>query len=45
MTEEGPVVIAVEGDSILITESLDQSTTERLKQELFGSLAAPARAN
>ena len=40
LTEEGPVVIAVEGDSILITESLEQSTTEHLTQELFGSYVA-----
>jgi hypothetical protein len=40
LTEEGPVVIAVEGDGVLITESLDQSTTEQLEQELFGISAA-----
>ena len=28
LTEEGPVVIDVRGDSVLITESLDQPTTE-----------------
>jgi hypothetical protein len=43
MTEEGRVVIAVEGDSILITESLDQSTTEHLEQELFGSYVAAGK--
>jgi len=43
MTEEGPVVIAVEGDSILITESLEQSTTEHLEQELFGSYVAAGK--
>jgi hypothetical protein len=43
VTEEGPVVIAVEGDSILITESLDQSTTEHLEQELFGSYVAAGK--
>ena len=31
LTEEGPVAIDVEGDSVLITESLDQTTTERLQ--------------
>ena len=34
-TEEGPVVIDVAGDSLLITEGLDQSTTERLEHELL----------
>jgi hypothetical protein len=34
-TEEGPVVIAVEGNTVLITESLDQSTTEVLEKELL----------
>jgi hypothetical protein len=43
MTEEGRVVIAVEGDSILITESLEQSTTEHLEQELFGSSVATGK--
>jgi len=40
LTEEGTVVIDVEGDSVLITEGLDQPTTEQLKQELFGALVA-----
>jgi len=43
VTEEGPIVIVVEGDSILITESLDQSTTEHLRQELFGSYVAAGK--
>jgi hypothetical protein len=42
-TEEGPVVIAVEGDSILITESLDQPTTEHLQHELLGSYVAAGK--
>lgn len=37
LTEEGPVVIAVQADRVLITESLDQPTTEQLEQELFGA--------
>ncbi len=37
LTDEGPVVIVVNGDSVLITESLDEPTTERLRQELFGA--------
>ena len=43
LTEEGPVVIAVEGDGVLITESLDQPTTEHLEQELFGTFAAAGK--
>lgn len=35
LTEEGPIVIAVQGDTVLITESLDQPTTEHLEQELL----------
>ncbi len=31
LTEEGPVVIEVQGDSVLITESLDEPTTENLE--------------
>ncbi len=42
-TEEGPVVIAMEGDTVLVTESLDQSTTEHLEQELFGSYVAAGK--
>ncbi len=41
LTEEGPVVIAVAGDTVLVTESLDQAVTERLEGEVFG---APAGA-
>jgi len=36
LTEDGPVVIAVDHESVLITESLDQATTERLERELLG---------
>lgn len=43
LTEEGPVVIAVEGDSLLITESLDQPTTEQLEHELFGAFVATGK--
>jgi len=35
LTEEGPVVIDVEGDTVLIVESIDQPTTEKLQQEVF----------
>jgi hypothetical protein len=40
LTEEGPVVIDVNSDSVLITESLDQPTTERIEHELFASPTA-----
>jgi hypothetical protein len=40
LTEEGPVVIVVQAASVLITESFDQATTERLEQELLGIAAA-----
>jgi hypothetical protein len=38
LTEEGPVVIVVQASSVLITESFDQATTERLEQELLGTI-------
>ena len=40
LTEEGPVVIDVQGDTVLVTESLDQITTDKLDQEVFGTVAA-----
>src|SRR5437588_936341 len=40
LTEEGPVVIEVAGDTVLVTESLDQETTERLEHEVFQQVAA-----
>jgi hypothetical protein len=40
LTEEGPVVIDVRSDSVLITESVDQPTTEQLERELFGTFVA-----
>jgi len=43
LTEEGPVVIAVERDGVLITESLDQPTTEQLEHELFEPETPPVR--
>jgi hypothetical protein len=43
LTEDGPVVIAVEGDGLLITESLDQPTTEQLEHELFGAFVASGK--
>jgi hypothetical protein len=40
LTEAGPVVIDVEGDTLLITESVDQPTSDRLEQEVFPAVAA-----
>ena len=40
LTEDGPVVIEVEGDTVLVTESLDQAAGERLEQEVFQPTAA-----
>jgi hypothetical protein len=35
-TEEGAVVIEQQGDKVLVTESLQDATTETLKKEVFG---------
>jgi hypothetical protein len=43
LTEDGPVVIAVAGDTVLVTESLDQPSTEKLEQEVLGASAGAAR--
>ncbi len=40
LTEDGPVVINVQGDTVLVTESLDQITTDQLEPEVFGAVAA-----
>jgi hypothetical protein len=40
LTEEGPVVIEVKGDLVLVTESLDQETTGKFERELLGGNAA-----
>jgi hypothetical protein len=40
LTEDGPVVIAVKGNTIMVAESMDQSATERAEQQLFGVTAA-----
>ncbi len=36
MTEEGTVVIEEQGDTVLVSESLDAATTETLEKEVFG---------
>jgi hypothetical protein len=38
-TEEGPVVIDVKGDTILVTESLEPGLTEQFRQAVLGSAA------
>ncbi len=40
LTEDGPVFIDVQGDTVLVSESLDQATTDKLQQEVFGVVAA-----
>jgi hypothetical protein len=35
LTEDGSVFIAVQGDTVLVSESLDQDTTERVEREIF----------
>jgi hypothetical protein len=40
LTEDGPVVIEVRGDLVLVSESLDQDTTARVEREVFASPAA-----
>ena len=36
-TEEGTVVIEEQGDTVLVSESLDAATTETLEKEVFGT--------
>ena len=40
LTEDGPVVIEVEGDTVLVAESVDERATEKLEQEVFRMAAA-----
>jgi hypothetical protein len=40
LTEDGPVVIDVQGDTVMVTESLDQTTTDKLEQEVLEVAAA-----
>jgi hypothetical protein len=37
MTEEGPIVVAVEGDTLLVTESLDAAITDQFRRAVLGS--------
>jgi hypothetical protein len=43
LTEEGPVVVEQHADTVLVTESLDQITSERLEEEVFGVAMATGR--
>jgi hypothetical protein len=40
-TEEGPIVIEEQGDTVLVSESLDAATTEKLEREVFAVPPAP----
>jgi hypothetical protein len=42
-TEDGPVVMDQEGDTLLITESLDSATTDELEQAVFAVPAGAAK--
>jgi hypothetical protein len=42
LTEDGPVVVDVQGDTVVVTESLDQTTTDNLEAEVFGAVATAA---
>jgi hypothetical protein len=42
LTEEGPVVIEASGDTVLVTESLDSETTEKVEREVFESTGVAA---
>jgi hypothetical protein len=37
LTEDGTVVIEAKGDTVLVTESLDQPTTDQLEQAVFAA--------
>jgi hypothetical protein len=43
-TEDGPVVLDVQGDTVMVTESLDQDVTKKLEQELLAEAGGNARA-
>jgi hypothetical protein len=43
LTEDGPVAIDVQGDTVVATESLDQVTSDSLEQEVFGAVAVAAK--
>lgn len=41
-TEDGPAVVEAQGDTVLITESLDAATVGAIERELFGAATAAA---
>jgi hypothetical protein len=43
LTDEGPVVIEVRGDSVLITESVDAATTKKVEGDYWGEDKAGAK--
>jgi len=43
-TEDGPVVIDVQGDTVMVTESLDEEVTKKMEQELFTASGGNGRA-
>ena len=40
LTEEGPIVIDARRDTVLVSESLDQTTTDQVEQEVFAGATA-----
>jgi len=40
LTEDGSVVIDAEGDTVLVAESLDEPTTDKLEEETFAAVSA-----
>ncbi len=43
LTEDGSVVIDVQGDTVVITESFDEAMTDTLEQEVFGMAAVATK--
>ena len=43
LTEEGPIVIAVRNDTVLVTESLDPAITEQFRHAVLGTTAGASQ--
>ena len=43
LTEDGPVVIEASGDTVLVTESLDEETTEKVEREVMPAAVGSGR--
>ena len=43
-TEDGPVVINVQGDTVMVTESLEQDITKKLEQEVLSGAGGNGKA-